>query len=381
MRADKATVDSILSTLAHLQKERDLGSTKDLKAYGLEQPSLEVEFTLKDQKRRLAIGQATPGERGYYAYQDQAPNDLLVINPGNKESLDRPEKDLRDKSLFAYAPEKVTSLHLKISGATTADLEKAGPGAWRWVGREKFPVRGDRVEELVRVLHLSRVKDFVADAPKDLKSYGLAPPQGEVAVLQDKEPQRLFLGEKAKEGGYARKAPDGPVVLTDKDLLALVTKTLATLEDRRLWRGQAAAVQKVVWGPPDKTWVGIKEKDFWKITGPEKQELKQPAVLLELGLWKLQALELVRPVTPKTPPAKPLCVLELVDGSGKPLFRLEELGREKNREVLVQVKVGDKTETGLVPEKTYLEGQKEMTRLASLPPGPKGAPEPKSKKD
>jgi hypothetical protein len=380
MRADKDMVNSILTTLAHLQKERDLGKTEDLKPYGLDKPTLVVEFTVKDQPRKLAVGNATPGEMGYYVYQDQAPNQLLVINPGNKESLDRPEKDLRVKTLFAYTPDKVKSLQIKIPGAA-AQLEKTGPNSWRWVGREKFPVRGDRVEELVRVLHLTRVKDFAADAPKDLKPYGLAPPRGEVIVTQDKEPEILLLGDKAKEGGYARKAPGGPVVVTDKDLVALVTKTLGTLEDRRLWRGQAAAVQKVVWGPPDKTWVAVKEKDFWKLTGPDKQEVKQAAVRMEVGLWKLQALAFGRTVTPKTPPAKPLYVLELLDGSGKPLFRLEELGREGDKEALVKIKVGEKTDTGLVPLNAYLDFQKEMTRLASPPEAPKAAPEPKGKAD
>jgi hypothetical protein len=381
MRADPVTVGSILSTLAHLQKERDLGSTKDLKTYGLDKPSLEVEFFIKDQSRRLAIGHATPGERGYYVYRDQAPHDLLVIKSGSKESLDRSEKDLRDKSLFAYVPEKVKSLHLRIKGAADVHLEKAGPGSWRWAGREKFPVRGDRVEELLRALHLSRAKDFAADTPKDLKPYGLAPPLGEVAVLQDKEPQRLFLGKKHKGGEYARKAPDSPVVVTNKDLLALITKTLATLEDRRLWRGQATQVKKVTWGVPDKTWTGIKEKDFWKITGPGKQERKQPAVLLEVGLWKLQALESTGPASPKVSPPKPLYRLELDDGSGKPLFRLEELGRTGNQEVLLRVKSGNKTEMVLVPQKPYLNWQKEMTRLASPPQGPKAAPGTASKKD
>lgn len=381
MRADKASVDSILSTLAHLQKERDLGSSEDLKAYGLDKPALEVEYFVKDKSRKLAIGLATPGEMGFYAVQDQAPRHLLVINAGNKESLDRPEKDLRDRAIFAYTPDNVKSLHLKTPGAADVQLDKVAPKSWRWVGREKFPVRGDRVEELLRSLHLAKVKDFVADAPKDLKSYGLTPPRGEVAVIQDKEPERLFLGEKAKEGGYARKASGGPVVVTDKDLLALITKSLGSLEDRRLWQGQAGAVQKVVWGLPDKTWVGIKEKDFWKITGPEKQEVKQAAVLMEVGLWKLQALESTGSASPKAPPGKPLYLIELIDGAGKPLFRLEELGREKNREVLVRVKVGDKTEIGLVPPKTYLDFQKEMTRLANPPQGPKGAPEQKSKKE
>ncbi|OGR04928.1 MAG: hypothetical protein A3K23_01380 [Desulfobacca sp. RBG_16_58_9] len=382
MRADKATMDSILATLAHMQKERDLEGVADLKAFGLDKPALEVEFTAQGQSRRLVIGNATPGETGHYAYRDQDMGHLLVLNVDIKESLDRPLGALRDKTIFTYAPEQVKSLDLKIAGATAAQLEKTSPGSWSWLGREKFPVRGDRVEELLRFLHGAKVKDFVADAPKGLTSYGLAPPRGEVAVVQqDKEPERLLLGEKGKEGGaYARKAPGGPVVLTDKDLLAQITKTLTTLEDRRLWRGQAAGVQKAVWGPPEKTWAGTKEKDFWKITGPEKQDLKHPAVLMEMGLWKLQALEFARPSSPN-PGAKPLYVLELYDGAGKPLFRLEELGREKDQEVLVRVQVGDKTDTGLVAIKTYQDWQKEMAKLAGPSLGPKTAPEKKGKSD
>ncbi|MFZ5451127.1 MAG: DUF4340 domain-containing protein [Thermodesulfobacteriota bacterium] len=381
MRADQTTVGAILSTLAHLQKERDLGKSEDLKAYGLDKPALAVEFAVKDKTRRLVIGNATPGGMGYYASQDQAPRELLVINSGAKSSLDRPAKELRDKALFAFAPDKVKSLHLKIKGAKDVHLDQVKPKSWRWVGREKFPVRGDRVEELVRFLHLARAKDFVNDAPKSLKPYGLAPPRGEVTVVADKKPQRLLLGDQTKPGEYARKAPAGPVVVTDKDLLAHITKTLGKIEDRRLWRGQATNVKKVIWGAPGKTWQGIKEKDFWKITGPDKKELKQPAVRLEVGLWKLQTLELSRPVSPKKAPDQPRYVLELDDGAGKSLFRLEELGQEKNQELLVRVKAGDKTETGLVEPKPYQAWQQEMERLTRPPNDPKAAPGQKTKKD
>jgi hypothetical protein len=378
MRADQAVVTSMLFTLASLNKERDLKGGPDLKAFGLDKPVLVVEFTAPGKSRRLVVGAATPGKMGFYAYRDQDPVNLLVISTGNKSSLDRNLAALRDKTIFAYAPDKAKSLLVKTGGATV-QLEKVAPASWRWLGREKFPVRGDRVEGLLRFLHAARVRDFVADNPKDLAPYGLAPPLGEVVVLQDKEPERLMLGKKAKGGDYARKAPDGPVVLTDKDLLGHITKTLATLQDRRLWRGQAKAVQKVVWGTPGKNWVGLKDKDFFKITGPNKAEFKQPAVLLEVGLWKLQTLEFDRLAPPKAPPTRPLYVLELIGAKGKPLFRLEELAQVKAKEVLLRVKVGEKTETGLVRQKTYQDWQKEMARLTSPPPGAKTAPAPKSK--
>ncbi len=371
MRADLAMVDAMLSTLASMQKERDLG-TGDLKTFGLDKPPLVVEFAAPGKGGRLVIGNATPGNLGYYAYRDQDTRHLLTINPGNKSSLDRPLADLRDKTIFAYIPTKAKSLQIKIGAAAPVLLEKTAPGSWSWKGREKFPVRGDRVEGLLRFLQTSRVKEFISDAPKNLSTYGLAPAMAVVEVVQDKKPEKLLLGAKVKGGDYARKAPDGPVVVTDKDLLAQIAKTLTTLEDRRVWRGEAAAVQKVVWGPPGKTWTAVKDKDFWKITGPEKQEFKQPAVRLEVALWKLQALELAPPAAAKTPPAKPAYGLELLDGAGKSLFRLDELGQGKGKEVRVRVKTGDKTDTGLLPPAAFQEWQKEMARLASPPPGPEG---------
>lgn len=379
MRADQAVVSSMLFTLASLNKERDFKSEADLKTFGLAKPGLVLEFSAPGKKGRLVVGGETPGKRGFYAYKGQDPRRLLVISTGNKSSLDRNLASLRDKTIFTYAPDKAKSLTVK-TGSATVRLEKTGAGSWRWLGREEFPVRGDRVEELLRFLHAARVKDFVADAPKSLTPYGLAPPKGEVAVLQDKEPERLMLGKKAKGGDYARKPPHGPVVVTDKELLGHLTKTLTTLEDRRLWRGQAKEVQKVVWGPPGKTWVGLKEKDFFKITGPHKEERKQPAVLLEVGLWKLQALEFARLAPPRAG-AEPLYVLELDGQGGKSLFRLEELGREGEKEVLLRVKAGDRTDTGLVSLKKYRDWQKEMDRLGGPPSGPKAALEKKSKTD
>jgi len=380
MRADRDVVNTVVSTLATMIKERDLESGGDLKAFGLDKPVLVVGFTAQGKSRRLTIGPNTPGELNCYAYQDEDPRHLLVVNTSFKASLDRPLSAFRDKTIFTFAPEKAKSLSFKTP-TVSMQLEKQGPGHWRWVGRENFPVRGDRVEELLRFLQGVKVKDFVSDAPKDLAAYGLAPAHGEVAVVQDKEPERLLLGKPVKLDGYARKAPNGPVVLLDKELLGHLTKAMAGLEDRRLWRGQVSEAKKVAWGPPEKTWVGVKEKDFVKVTGPGKQELKHPAVLLEASLWKLQQMEFSRQSPPKSPGAKPIYLLELMDETGKPLFRLEELGPEGDKEVLVRVKVGDKTETGPISRQTFQAWQMELGRLAGPPPEKRAAPGPKSKSE
>jgi hypothetical protein len=226
------------------------------------------------------------------------------------------------------------------------------------------------VEGLVRHLHIARAKDFAAEAPQDVRPFGLAPkPAGEISVVLDQGQETLFLGAKTANGFYARKGTEGPVVVVDQDLMRQITRVLGSLEDRRLWSGPVAEVQKLVWGPPPKTWTALKDKDFWNITGPEGQKLRQPGVRLDLGLFRLTELEYQRVLPGVSSPAQGAVYLwEAYDGAGKPLFRLEEMGSPKaDASVEVRTQAGQKTTVALVSRKEYSAWQGEMARLTTPP--------------
>jgi len=366
-RADQEVVGAMFSTLTHLQKERDLGVSEDLKPFGLDKPGLEVAFNAEGKAHRLRIGGKAPGERYYYAIKDQERR-VLLINAGDKESLDRPLTALRDKTLLAFSPEAAKSLKIK-SGSLQVELTRTGPQAWRWVGREGLPVRGDRVELFLRQLQYARVHDFVAESPQNLTAYGLAPrPQAEVAVATDQGPAMLYLGSKAADGVYARQGTAGPVVVADPDLPEKIAKVVGSLEDRRLWTGPISEVGKVVWGPASRSWTAVKEKDFWKLTGPGGQDLRQHAARLELALRHLQDLEVARRL-PQAAPAggQEGAVLTLYDGAGKLLFRLEEKGKKGDKELEVRAQQGEKDLKALISAKDYASWQAEMERL-TVPP-------------
>ena len=263
-KADQTIVGNMVATLTRLQKDRDLGEEKDLKPFGLDKPELVVKFTAQGQPRQLTVGTKVPGNQGYYALKDQDPH-LLMISTGSKDSLDRQLLALRDKTLLSFITAEVKGLRLK-SGMTTVSLEKADPQTWRWVERPDFPVRGDRVERLLRELHLARIKDFLEAPPKNLRAVGLASRgQTEVTVVTPAGDQTLVLGVKTGEAVYARKGADGPVVLTEAALPDTIAKTLASLEDRRLWSGALMEVHRVTWGPPGKTWTARKDQEGWKL--------------------------------------------------------------------------------------------------------------------
>jgi hypothetical protein len=368
--ADQQVVTAMLATLGRLQKERDLGTVKDLKNFGLEKPALTLAFTAAGQPHQLLVGAKAPGERYYYVLRDQEPQ-VLLVNAGDKESLDRSLTALRDKTLMTFQEDQVKAVRLRVDHQK-AELSRDG-SRWRWAGHEETAVRPDRVQALLRQLQYARVREFVAEAPGNPASYGLAPrPQGEVVLETEKTKLTLYLGGKTKDGVYARLGTSGPVVLVDKDLPANLAKAAGSLEDRRLWRGDLSQVARVVWGPPAKPWVAVKEKDFWNLTGPDGQHVRQHAARVEMALRRLQDLEFMR-LLPQAPGAgEEAALVTLSDASGKLLYHLGEKGKKAGKDLEVRAEAEGKAVGALISARDYDQWQGEMERLTQPPKaGPK----------
>ena len=384
-RADQLTMNSLLTALAYLKLDRDLGQEKDLKPFGLHQPSLVVTFTAGEKTHTLALSKKTAGNHGYYALRDQDPR-VLVVAAATKDSLDRPLSALRDRTLFDLRVDQVKALRVK-TGSTQVDLEKTG-GSWRWVGQENFPIYPDRLERLLRYVSLARVKDFVTDAPKELHTFGLDPPAVEILVVTNKGEQRLSLGARDKDKSYARKGAKTPVVLIESLLLDLFTSPLESvaslqenplwanlrgsfpqyLEDRRLWRGEVSAVFTLQWGPPGRTWAANKDKDFFNLNGPDNKKVRQPAARVELALLRLRDLEGKRRLPPAPQQGKEVYSVELKNSEGKTLFRLEELTTAADLVEVCFATGADPLQGSQVAKAAYDQWRQDMERLTKPPP-------------
>lgn len=365
-QADKDIVHSLLTTLASLSQDRDLGQEKNLAPFGLDRPGFLAEFTAGGKAHGLTVGNATPGKQGFYALADQR-KDLLVIRAADKEALDRPLTALRDKTLFAFSLDKVKAVKVRLD-SRQEELEKTAPDRWKRSGPKHFKVRADRVESLLRRLDMARIKDFVVESPsaKELAAFGLAKPSGAVTIEADKRTETLFLGAPQKQGLYARKDSAGPVFLVEEHLRQTIEHTLIGLEDRRLWSGEMGQVQKVTWGPPDKTWTAVREEKAWKLTGPGQKSL-QPGVRLEMALVKFQDLEYTRLAPAANPPEQKTYLFEVGNASGQLLLRLAETGRLEKDQVEVSLERQGNFEHALVPLKTYREWQADLARLTQEP--------------
>ena len=369
-KADAATVEEMLRQLANLEMVRDLGPG-DLKVFGLDQPALQVSFIAKGEQHHLALGEAVPASQGYYARKDDAPG-VFIIAPGARDSLNLQLLALRDRNLWAFNADQVKSLRIR-NDQNQVDLEKGNGNTWRWVGRPEMRLSSPRMEQLLQELSGAQVTEFPATPPLDLQAAGLAPQaRMEVTVASPQGVESLYLGAQTPNGVYARRGPQGPVVMVARNLPEKIQRGVANLEDRRLWTGLIPEVGQVAWGPPGQTWTARREREGWKITGPNRAEVQKPAYRLEMALINFQKLESSRLVNlPQAgAPAAPVFVLELFDQAGKPLFRLEQLGNLVKRQAETEVRAtsGGTTVTAVIPQEDFTRWQEEMTRLTAPPP-------------
>jgi hypothetical protein len=368
-KADQPQTTNLVETLVGLHKERTLGPETDKPAFGLDKPALVVFFTAKGSPHRLTIGAQAPGENGgYYALKDDDPS-LFLISKGSKDSLDLGLTALRDKTLIAFKPAEVKTIKIKI-GKAAVELVRTGIAAWQWAGRPDFKVRGDRVEALLRDLESARISDFLARQPENLPAAGLAPrPQTEITLVTEKGQVSLQLGAKKDSGEYARTGPAAPVIVANKNLGEDISKAVVSLEDRRLFAGALAEVHKVVWGLAAKQWTAVKEAQKWRLTGPEKATLEQPAIRMEMALRSLQNLEADKLLSATGLSAGAEAYkIELFDVGGKPLFQLSEVGVAGKDEVKVLATQGGKTVAVAMAKQKFQQVQGDLGRLTTPPP-------------
>jgi hypothetical protein len=156
----------------------------------------------------------------------------------------------------------------------------------------------------------------------------------------------------------------------DKSLVENLPTSYEALEDRRLWTGPEAEVQKVMWGAPDKQITAIRDKNGWNIQSANNPARQESSLKFGLALWRLREAEFTRllPLPDGKKETPPIFTLQLFGSEDKPLFRLEELYGEKDQ-VQVTFSQNEKTLAALIPAKAVTELKETLEGLAT--PNPK----------
>src|SRR5450759_5203486 len=152
MAAEQDAAGSMVSALANLNADQVVGEkAADLKPYGLDIPTLDVQIVRKDGKTdRLLIGDDTLNGSGAYA---KLANNAKVVTVGTftKTSLDKRPDDLRDKRLLTFDSDKLSRVELTAKGPAV-EFGKNGQNEWQIVKPRPLRADGSAVDGLVTKL-------------------------------------------------------------------------------------------------------------------------------------------------------------------------------------------------------------------------------------
>ena len=258
LAADQDAVSSLLTTVSSLTSNRIVeDQATNLGSYGLANPSLELDITLKDNKtRKLLIGDQTPAGNSYFATVDGDPR-LFTVEGYNKTSLDKSAADLRDKRLLTADFDKVSQINLltqKPVGKLDVTFARV-KDSWQILNPQPLRADSTHVDELIRSLQDAKLDNSAAsDDKKDAAAFAGAALFATVKLTSPAGTQQLEIhkavaktkpnNNKDKSGQapatapadyYARSSVVSGVYKIPETLATSLDKSLDDFRDKKLF--------------------------------------------------------------------------------------------------------------------------------------------------
>jgi hypothetical protein len=212
-RADSATVDRLLDSLASLEKTRTLDQVVPAEV-GLDKPRAVVGLTVAGKRSEtvLDFGAAVPGGASTIVAIAGRPGAYVVSDSVLADVRKKPG-DWRDRQMFHGDRDRIERLSWSAAGGPRLVLAKRGDRFWL---ESPFPDRADRdqVEKLLTDLTGVSAESFLDGSPaaaRPVAQLGLEPPRAvlEAAIAGQPQPYRLELGASHAAAAPAAQ-PGGP---------------------------------------------------------------------------------------------------------------------------------------------------------------------------
>jgi len=234
-RADEFQTEQLVSKLTGLEaKEFAEEAGKDTE-YGFDKPSVRAELVDEDGKMTaITIGaqsdQTASGDpesgKLFYAKADGR-DEILLVPPQDVNELRKQPIDLRDKSIVELDKQNINYVRVQAKKRLSFAITRL-PDGWHLDRPQKGVAKAAKVDDMLWDIIQLEAREYVEQAPKDLKQYGLAIPDTmiEVQTIDGKEPLKIKIGyAHGDDGHYCQTSQSEDVyVISDMLLLDLPTK-------------------------------------------------------------------------------------------------------------------------------------------------------------
>lgn len=295
-RGDRGPIEETLTAVVTAKMDREIAAAPAaLTDFGLDKPAAEVTLQLKDGRQLgLALGAKSPTGVWVYARERDKPN-VFVVGDGVLRDATRPTADFRDKIVLAFDRKDVTAVEV-VTREETLALEPAGD-KWKVTRPLALAADAETVTDFLDKLAGARVKEFVAEAPRSLASFGLERPV-RLAIHTGRDKERatksLWLGrvDGDKKGVYAMRPGETSVLLLPEEVWNVLPKTVGAVRNKVLVEFERDKVTRVDLSSPKGSVSLVREDNRWRITAPEPlsaDQVEAGAVLAKLRELRAQA--------------------------------------------------------------------------------------------
>jgi hypothetical protein len=286
--ADSSAIDGITDGLASARiSQTEPGTPDRLKVYGLDSPSVELDFQTKaGAKHRILMGHKDFTGSYVYSVIDGAKN-VSLLPVSLYYSADKTVEDLRDKGVLHIDADKTVSFELK-NASGELDLTKKTVNdepQWNFTKPSETRADEDTVSALLSAVANGAFMKVAEEKPEDLGKYGLAHPAVAFTAVSDSgKKQTLVVGKKEGDGYFARDDSRPTVFLINEDLYKKLTQGFGELRDKDLVHLTESEVNSIDLSNGNGTMTMARKRgsDFdWTMESPAKFKGKSAAT------WKV----------------------------------------------------------------------------------------------
>jgi hypothetical protein len=272
--ADRRAADDLATSLATLRVEREIEANPQKPAdFGLAPSAVDVTFKAKGQDRTVKLGAKSPS--GVWAYAQEGGKPAVILVPeGILTDAQKPPSEYRDKTLLAFERKDVKTVEVRgPTGQVVAAAGVKAPDEWQLTAPLAAPADREAISALLEKLRSAKIKEFVADAPKNPAEYGLDRPtrvtlgMGEAA---SRTTRTLRFGKAVpeKKGIYAQREGDSAVLLVDEDLGRSVPTSAIAFRNKTVFDYDRSKLERVELDSPKGKVALALQDGKWRITAP-----------------------------------------------------------------------------------------------------------------
>ncbi|MBI4519108.1 MAG: DUF4340 domain-containing protein [Deltaproteobacteria bacterium] len=269
--ADDTAARNLVTAIADCEVKKEVENPQsELAVYGLDTPLVTIKVRLRDRELpAVTVGKNTPvGFSTYISREDD--KKIRLTTSAFRSGMDKQAKDLRDKTILAFADDDVRQIG--IHGSQQNIVLSKKDDKWAIEQPASYAADQSAIRTLLSTLRSMRALDFPSEDAQDLAPYGLDAPRLALTLhlAQGDEQKTLLIGKENDKKELFVKSTAKPTIYTVSEwIFRDLNKELKDFRDKTVLAFDKEAVRRLELTRADGTAVKLTRGDEqkWRVDG------------------------------------------------------------------------------------------------------------------